>query len=385
MRLGKPIEIEGGLPFGLKGDELVRPERVPNGKACGCVCPHCKAPLNARNRGRVRRPHFAHLPGQGSEECLERVLALVEKIRREQKNRLHEQAKALLMAAREVLLPAYEAKEGEVSECRDAVLWRYDHAAAEVSYKAEAGAGIRSDVVLSGDGLDLFGTDTLLVEIQVTHRVGTEKEGAARHSKWPMIEIDLSGLNGLLMEGDDLEALVLREAPRYWLSHPAADRCFAERCAEQRQKKAKAAMPVALGTLNAAAGVPGPRRSAGSWDPWVDSKTGDLIDAIAMRARDLLTQGVVNCWQCGRCGWLNKARAATPASACGQGEPLVVEMCECCGGIRSGAGHTLTPEGIEGLAERLKTHPELATWTRCRQRDWILAWRQRRKASVWGS
>ena len=378
MKLGKPVDTESGLPFALRGDALVRPENVPNGKACGCVCPHCKAPLNARNRGRIRRPHFAHLPGQGGEECLERVLALVEEMRKQQNNRLHEQAKALLIAAREIQLPAYEAKEGEVSECRDAILWRYDHAAPEVSYKDESGAGIRSDVVLSGDGEDFFGTDTLLVEIQVTHRVGAEKEGAARRSKWPMIEIDLSGMNGLLMEDDDLEGLVLRDAPRYWLSHPTADRSFEERCAEQRKKKAKAPAPIELGTLKSAPGLPGPRRSAGSWHPWVDSKARALVDAIATRARDLLTQGVANCWQCGRCGWLNKARDARPSGACVQHENFVVEMCECCGALRSGAGYKLTLEGVDGLAERLKTHTQLQNWAQCPQCSWILARRQRK-------
>lgn len=45
--------------------ELVRVDNAPNGKACGCVCPDpgCGQPLIARNNGKKRIHHFAHIGG----------------------------------------------------------------------------------------------------------------------------------------------------------------------------------------------------------------------------------------------------------------------------------------------------------------------------------
>lgn len=54
----------GGLVFGLRGNEHAHIDDVPNGLACGCVCEECRAALVARNRGLVRRSHFAHASGQ---------------------------------------------------------------------------------------------------------------------------------------------------------------------------------------------------------------------------------------------------------------------------------------------------------------------------------
>lgn len=45
--------------------ELVHVDDAPNGKACGCVCPDpgCEQPLIARNNGKKRIHHFAHIGG----------------------------------------------------------------------------------------------------------------------------------------------------------------------------------------------------------------------------------------------------------------------------------------------------------------------------------
>lgn len=49
------------IPFGLResDDELVDVYDVPNGKQCGCVCPSCHTPLEAR-QGDIKVWHFAH-------------------------------------------------------------------------------------------------------------------------------------------------------------------------------------------------------------------------------------------------------------------------------------------------------------------------------------
>jgi hypothetical protein len=51
------------LPFGLRvaDHRLVDAQLpLPNGAACGCVCPACGGALIARNRGRFKIRHFAH-------------------------------------------------------------------------------------------------------------------------------------------------------------------------------------------------------------------------------------------------------------------------------------------------------------------------------------
>lgn len=50
------------IPFGwsLADQRYVFAEQVVSGRACQCICPSCKAPLQAR-LGEIRQPHFAHL------------------------------------------------------------------------------------------------------------------------------------------------------------------------------------------------------------------------------------------------------------------------------------------------------------------------------------
>ena len=50
------------IPWGLQKstDMMVRVDDVPNGKACGCVCPACRVALVAKNQGTRKAQHFAH-------------------------------------------------------------------------------------------------------------------------------------------------------------------------------------------------------------------------------------------------------------------------------------------------------------------------------------
>jgi competence CoiA-like predicted nuclease len=49
------------IPFGLRESDnaLVDVSDVQNGKQCGCVCPSCHTPLEAR-QGDINAWHFAH-------------------------------------------------------------------------------------------------------------------------------------------------------------------------------------------------------------------------------------------------------------------------------------------------------------------------------------
>lgn len=55
------MTIGARVPFGLReaDQQLVGVSEVPNGQACGCICPSCHTPLVARQGGK-RGWHFAH-------------------------------------------------------------------------------------------------------------------------------------------------------------------------------------------------------------------------------------------------------------------------------------------------------------------------------------
>jgi len=65
------------VPFGMSDGTLFEPLQVPNGKACGCVCPACQRPLIARQNHAT--PHFAHAPGEYCAKAFETAVHLAAK------------------------------------------------------------------------------------------------------------------------------------------------------------------------------------------------------------------------------------------------------------------------------------------------------------------
>lgn len=57
----------------------VNVNNVPNGNRCGCICPACKEPLTAKNRGNKRIHHFAHQSGADCPHAYETMLHLLAK------------------------------------------------------------------------------------------------------------------------------------------------------------------------------------------------------------------------------------------------------------------------------------------------------------------
>ena len=56
--------------------DLVHVDEVPNGNDCGCICPHCKSKLCAKNGGDGEKMihHFAHLSGADCAGAVEALL-----------------------------------------------------------------------------------------------------------------------------------------------------------------------------------------------------------------------------------------------------------------------------------------------------------------------
>lgn len=70
------------ITYALNGDgKLVHVDSVPKGNNCGCTCPACHKPLQAKNGGNIKVHHFAHQSGVECPHALESVLHLLAKER----------------------------------------------------------------------------------------------------------------------------------------------------------------------------------------------------------------------------------------------------------------------------------------------------------------
>lgn len=212
------------VPFGEHDGVLYPPSAVDSGLACGCHCPGCGRQLMAK-KGATQRWHFAHHHGGGDEHCYETAV--------------HKMAKQVLLAAGQIQLPSWKC----IAACPDldhqmhqealerpARLWEYTQAKEEVWM-----VGMRPDVVLEDNQPT---TVPLLVEVKVSNAVGHDKAALVRKRGWAMIEIDLSQLDADAVLDDAFERAVLREAPRFWIHSPTAQRKFEQVLANLEQQVA---------------------------------------------------------------------------------------------------------------------------------------------------
>lgn len=68
------------LRYAMANDgRLVSVDNVQTGQDCNCICPACKESLVAKNKGKARDHHFAHLSGAACEYAYESMLHLLAK------------------------------------------------------------------------------------------------------------------------------------------------------------------------------------------------------------------------------------------------------------------------------------------------------------------
>ena len=151
------------LTYALDGEgNLTHVDTVPKGAKCGCHCPHCNAPLYAKNGGQVREHHFAHAQGRECEGAYESSLHLL--------------AKEILQETGQIMLPSqYGMPSGRV-RLRNIQVEKWDE-----QYK------IRPDV----EGLMNNG-ERLLVEFYFSHKVDGEKRKVIVENHLKCIEIDIN-------------------------------------------------------------------------------------------------------------------------------------------------------------------------------------------------
>ena len=185
-------DVDVALAFGEAPDgRMVSIADVPSGKACGMVCPGCRAPLSAK-KGAVIAHHFAH---EANGVCSVAYETMVHKL-----------AKQIISDEGRVHLPKLEVEvAGLRREVYPASWLAFDRVELEVWQ-----GGIRPDIV------GYKGDRPLAVEVLVTHACSQEKIALVQARQAAMIEVDLSAVprDASLAA---LSAAVLRDAPRRWL------------------------------------------------------------------------------------------------------------------------------------------------------------------------
>ncbi|WP_338334973.1 hypothetical protein [Xanthomonas euvesicatoria] len=216
---GNPLTRRGGfrVPFGLKDGRVWAPSEVPKGKACGCICPGCHAPLSAKAKESRRKcPHFAHLTDTGCQTGRE--------------TGIHKRAKQLIAYHQRLVIPAWI---GDPIDMPNPPHARDDDGRLHWGRKVDQPSGsmaLRDIEIERSFGSykpDVVARDPvgeLLIEIRVTHAVGDIKAARVQAQGQRMVEIDLSQLHRNIPH--DLAAFehaVLDDAAnRSWISCPEA-------------------------------------------------------------------------------------------------------------------------------------------------------------------
>lgn len=205
------------VPFGVRDGRTWAPDEVARGKACGCVCPGCHAPLAAKaQESRRKRPHFAHLTDTGCQTGLE--------------TGIHLRAKQLIDDHRELLLPAWAGDP--VDRPNPPVAWDDDghlHRGRLIERPTRRAqlSSVALESSLDGYKPDVRAHDEsgeLLIEIRVTHAVDDNKAARVQAQGRRMVEIDLSRLHRDTPHDQSAfeHAVLFNAANRSWISYPEA-------------------------------------------------------------------------------------------------------------------------------------------------------------------
>jgi hypothetical protein len=148
-----------------EGGALVHVDDVAKGAKCACHCPHCEAPLYAKNAGKFREHHFAHAHGHECEGAYE--------------SQLHLLAKEVLQETGRIMLPpsnnSGQFPTGPV-RIRNVEVEKWDERYC-----------IRPDA----EGL-LENGERLLIEFYVSHKVDSKKRQVIVDNHLKCIEIDIN-------------------------------------------------------------------------------------------------------------------------------------------------------------------------------------------------
>lgn len=202
------------IPFGLKDGNLVSVSEVPQGLACGCVCPECKRRLQA-NKGDVVAHYFSHDPSEETKSCESAF-----------ETAIHLMAKQLLSEDGSLSTPDLtvmlnrvdiNGRNHEESVCVEAPgLRSFDRVDLEKRLE-----GIRPDIIAYIDD------KPLLIEIAVTCFADRNKKRIISELGLPAIEIDLRNLSYSISKDELRNHLSGSKSKIRWLYNPCE--CIAKK------------------------------------------------------------------------------------------------------------------------------------------------------------
>lgn len=167
------------IPFGEREGVLLRATEVANGFACNCICPGCRRPLNAANRGQKVVPHFRHVQ---SDNCTSGY-----------KDGIRRAAIALIYRERHLLLPAF-SQTVSARVASGHTLFREVEFAAKAVVPDAVDRFIDVGDVVAHAVLTVQGHQ-LLVRVKVSERAEHERYQRLASFTASSVEIDLSDLS----------------------------------------------------------------------------------------------------------------------------------------------------------------------------------------------
>jgi hypothetical protein len=194
-----PMSSTLRVPFGLKDGTLYEPHQVPNGKACGCVCPACARPLWAKQGAKTA--HFAHAQGADCARGLESAVHLA--------------VKQIISTRMQLRLPALFWRNPYTPQHSAALVLEQALCSAQEVRMELPVADFKPDLLVTVDGT------VYLVEVAVTHFVDALKLGKIERAQLPTFEIDVAQLKGhFTMERLEQVLFTDPHYPAQWKYHP---------------------------------------------------------------------------------------------------------------------------------------------------------------------
>lgn len=234
-------------PYGVQDGIIVTADEVPNGLACGCVCPGCHERLIANHGKGLKQPYFSHKSGAECDAAYETVLHLMAKDILADLKRLRlpplglavgteliegSKKKVGLLKQRLVDIPEAMTNHGISPDqiVPEGYLQEFDRVELEIYLDV-----IVPDVVM------YVGDRRLLVEIYVTHATTDAKRRWLKDHEVPAIEFDFSATDRAITR-DELKKAFLKQS-KYtgqgssrWTHHPLAVAKQAEQNDEFNQR-----------------------------------------------------------------------------------------------------------------------------------------------------
>ena len=151
--------------------KLVHIDDVKNGLECGCSCPGCNEPLVAKNDGKIREHHFAHVSGNDCGTGYQTIR--------------HIWGKELIFANQ--LMPiGLNGKKGFIKTNQIGM----EITLTDLNIIPDVFA--RANIPFNYMGVQFTVDVPLIAEIYVTHKVDDEKAAIIKNAGIPAVEVDLS-------------------------------------------------------------------------------------------------------------------------------------------------------------------------------------------------